>query len=93
MKNFRYNVIFRPEPKGGFTVIVPSLPGCISYGKNLEEAKKMAEEAINLYIESLKARKEIVPSDNQDFITTIDINSPSFANAKVKYAQAKGANC
>lgn len=40
MKKLTYNVIFRPEPEGGFTVLVPSLPGCITYGRNLQEAKK-----------------------------------------------------
>jgi predicted RNase H-like HicB family nuclease len=49
-KNLRFNVIFRPEPEGGFTVIVPSLPGCVTYGRNLEEAKKMAVDAIKGYI-------------------------------------------
>ena len=39
-KNLSYNVVFRPEPEGGFTIIVPSLPGCVSYGNTLEEAKK-----------------------------------------------------
>jgi len=37
-KTFRYNVILRPEPEGGFTVVVPSLPGCVTYGRNLKEA-------------------------------------------------------
>ncbi len=48
-----YKVLCRPEPEGGFTVIVPSLPGCISYGSDLVEAKEMAKEAIGLYLESL----------------------------------------
>jgi antitoxin HicB len=52
-KVLRYNVIFQPEPEGGFTVIVPSLPGCITYGKDLKEAKKMAKEAISLYLQDL----------------------------------------
>ena len=33
MKQLSYNVIFKPEVEGGFTVIVPALPGCVSYGK------------------------------------------------------------
>ena len=39
------------EPEGGFTVTVPTLPGCITYGKNLNETIEMAKEAIELYIE------------------------------------------
>lgn len=52
--NLHYNLIFRPEPEGGFTVIVPSLPGCISYGKTLEDARKNAADAIGGYVASLR---------------------------------------
>ena len=37
MKQKNYTLIFKPEPEGGFTVVVPSLPGCVTYGKTLEE--------------------------------------------------------
>ena len=73
-KTIRYNVIFRPEPEGGFTVIVPSLPGCITYGKNLGEAKKMCVDAIKGYISSLKKHKEPIPTDEANFFTSIDIS-------------------
>ena len=72
-KTFRYSVIFRPEPEGGFTVIVPSLPGCVTYGRNLKEAKKMAIDAIKGYIVSLKKHKEAVPSDEENFFTSVEI--------------------
>jgi antitoxin HicB len=48
-----YRVIFRKEPEGGYTVNVPSLPGCITFGDTIEEAIEMAKEAILLYIDSL----------------------------------------
>ncbi|MBU1102163.1 type II toxin-antitoxin system HicB family antitoxin [Patescibacteria group bacterium] len=67
----QFNVIFRPEPEGGFTVIVPALPGCISYGRNLKEARKMATDAIRGYIASLKKHKEPIPSDEETFIGSI----------------------
>ena len=62
MKILHYNLIFKPEAEGGFTVIVPSLPGCVTYGKNLEEAKEMARDAIEGYLYSLKKHKESIPS-------------------------------
>ncbi len=37
----------------GYTVTVPALPGCITYGEDVEEAISMAEEVIELYIEEL----------------------------------------
>lgn len=76
MKNFKYHVLFRPEPEGGFTAIVPSLPGCVTYGEDLVEAKKMALDAINAYIESLKKHNEMIPSDDASFISLIDIDYP-----------------
>ncbi len=39
-----YTIILQPEPEGGFTVTVPSLPGCVTYGQTIEEAKTMAED-------------------------------------------------
>ena len=79
-KTFRYNIVFRPEPEGGFTVIVPSLPGCITYGRNLKEAKRMAIDAIGGYIASLKKRKEPIPSDEENFLTSVEIKkTPVYA--------------
>ena len=69
----QFNIIFRPEPEGGFTVIVPSLPGCITYGQNLKEAKKMAIDAISGYIASLKKHKEPIFSDEESFISLIRV--------------------
>ncbi len=68
-----YNIIFRTEPEGGFTVVVPSLPGCITYGRDLEEAKKMAIDAIEGYIASLKKHNEPIPNDRESFFTSVDI--------------------
>ncbi len=71
-----YNVIFRPEPEGGFTVIVPSLPGCVTYGRNLKETRKMAIDVIDVirrYIASLKKHKEPIPTDEESFFGSVEI--------------------
>jgi predicted RNase H-like HicB family nuclease len=47
-------VIFEPSNEGGFTALVPSLPGCISEGDTLEEARQNIREAIALYLESVE---------------------------------------
>ncbi len=60
-KIFRYNVIFQPEPEGGFTVIVPSLQGCVSYGKTLDEARKMVIDAIGGFVECMREDGEEIP--------------------------------
>ncbi len=72
-----YTVIYQKEPEGGYTVIVPSLAGCVTYGRDLEEAKKMAREAIELYLESLKEHNEDIPSQEDVFYGQVRV-SPSF---------------
>ena len=37
-----YRVVLKKEPEGGYTVVVPALPGCITYGENVDEAIMMA---------------------------------------------------
>ena len=73
MKQLSYRIILRPEPEGGFTVIVPSLPGCVTYGKSLEEAKDMAIDAIKAYLESLKKHNEPIIDDSDVLESTLSI--------------------
>jgi predicted RNase H-like HicB family nuclease len=47
----RLKVILEPQEEGGYTVYVPSLPGCISQGETHEEALANIKEAIELYLE------------------------------------------
>jgi len=65
MKPLSYRLLLKKEPEGGYTVTVPSLPGCITFGETIDEAKKMAKEAIELYIESLKAHGEEIPNEEE----------------------------
>jgi predicted RNase H-like HicB family nuclease len=47
----KLTVILEPSEEGGYTVYVPSLPGCISEGDNLDEALENIQEAIELYLD------------------------------------------
>ena len=60
-----YRILLRKEPEGGYTVIVPSLPGCVTYGDSVEEAIDMAKEAIDLYLESLREHGEEIPTEEE----------------------------
>ena len=73
MRKLSYRILLRPEPEGGYTVIVPSLPGCITYGKTVEEAKKMALDAIKAYLESLKKHNEPIHDDSEILEGTLNI--------------------
>ncbi len=44
-------VVFEPSDEGGYTVFVPSLPGCVSEGETLDDARRNIREAIALYLE------------------------------------------
>ena len=44
-------IVFEPSEDGGYTVYVPALPGCISEGDSLAEARENVREAIALYLE------------------------------------------
>ena len=70
---YRYNIILRPEPEGGFTALVPALPGCVTYGRTLAEARTMAKDAISGYIESLKKHKEPIPNDDETLVASLDL--------------------
>jgi predicted RNase H-like HicB family nuclease len=47
-------IILEPGDEGGYTVIVPALPGCISKGNTKEEALENIREAIELYLEPIE---------------------------------------
>jgi predicted RNase H-like HicB family nuclease len=75
MKQLNYRILLREEPEGGYTVIIPSLPGCVTYGDTIEEAIKMAEEAAELYIESLEAHKEEIPTEEKTLEYTLTVKA------------------
>lgn len=68
-----YQIVFRPEPEGGYTVLVPSLPGCVSYGETIEEAGKMAKEAIQLYVEVQRENGEDILDDARTLEARVEI--------------------
>lgn len=57
MQNKVFQIDIIKEGKDGYTVIVPQLPGCVSFGKTIDEAQKNAKNAIELHLENLKAHK------------------------------------
>ncbi len=59
-----YKILLQKEADGQYTVTVPALPGCITYGDNVDHAIEMAKEAIELYIEELESRGEEINDDS-----------------------------
>jgi antitoxin HicB len=63
VSEYYYTVLFEPAEEGGFVVTCPALPGLVTEGDTLEEARAMAEDAIVGYLESLKKHGEPIPED------------------------------
>ena len=55
-----YNVEIVPED-GNWTVIVPDIPGCLTYGHSIEEAKAMAKDAIEGMLYSFAKHRQPIP--------------------------------
>lgn len=51
IKKLKIKIVLEPAEEGGYTVYVPSLPGCISEGDTFDEAAENIKEAIELYLE------------------------------------------
>ncbi|NDJ79135.1 MAG: type II toxin-antitoxin system HicB family antitoxin [Chloroflexi bacterium] len=69
-------VILHPEPTGGYSVTVPSLPGCFSEGATREEALANIREAIQLHIECMLEDGEDVPPAYPFLVESIEVELP-----------------
>ena len=61
---YHYTVVFEPALEGGYVVSVPALPGLVTEGDTLEEARAMVKDAIRGYIESLVKHGEEIPIES-----------------------------
>ena len=63
MAEHGYRVIYEPLAVGGFQVIVPALPGIVTYGRTIDEAREMAHDAIACHVQGLLRDGEEIPED------------------------------
>jgi antitoxin HicB len=70
-----YKILLHKEPEGSYTVSVPALPGCMTYGDSVEHAIQMAQEAIELYIEELQERGEEIPDDSDTLEYSLNVQT------------------
>ena len=64
-EEYNFTVLFEPAEEGGYVVRCPALPGLVTEGDTLEEARAMAEDAIRAYLESLRKDGLPVPGDKK----------------------------
>ena len=65
----KYRIVMEPQPDGGYTVYVPTLPGCISEGDSRTEAIANIREAISVYTESIAERNLPTPQIEESEVT------------------------
>lgn len=75
MPEQRFKILLREEPEGGYTVTVPVLPGCVTFGKTVNEAIDMARDAIEIYIENLVAMGEDIPTEDDLLEYTLTVKA------------------
>ena len=66
-----YTAVFEPAEEGGFIVTFPALPGVVTEGDTLEEARAMAADAVRGYLESLA--KDGLPAPPEDLLPSVPL--------------------
>ncbi len=78
MFEYVYPAIFHKNNDGSYTILFPDLPGCITEGKTLGEAMRMAQSALTQWVEYLKDKKETIPTASN--LQSVDIEAGEFVN-------------
>lgn len=78
LQEYVYPAVFHTNEDGTYTILFPDLPGCISEGKSLGNAMKMAEAALTQWIEYLKDSKEEIPEPSK--LKSIKLENDEFVN-------------
>lgn len=79
MNTRTYKIHLHPEPEGGFTVTVPVLPGCVTYGESWDVAVERAHEAIEGFLETLVQLGKAIPEESVStpIETLVQVNTPA----------------
>ena len=70
---YTFTMLFEPAEEGGYVVTCPALPGLVTEGDTMEEARSMAEDALRLYLETLIEDGMPIPSDKIPIAQPIEI--------------------
>ena len=70
MRKMTYLAVFEPVGNGAYSVYFPNVLGCISYGKDFQEAQTMAQEALELHIYGMETDGDVLPVENFSNIQT-----------------------
>ncbi len=88
VEEYTYTVVFEPdEDAGGYVATCPALPGLVTEGDTLDEARAMAADAIKGYLESLR-REGLTPPPSEEHEA-----EPIREQVTVRLQQARAAGC
>jgi len=74
---YTFTMLFEPAEEGGYLVTCPALPGLVTEGDTMEEARRMAKDALRGYLESLRKDGLSIPPDKTPISEPIEIALPS----------------
>jgi len=79
MKYYTFEIVVEKEPEDeGYFAYSPTLPGCTSNGRTIEEAKRNIREAIQQHLESLQAHGQEIPQrENLVHVEELSVGFPS----------------
>ncbi len=64
----KFTVVLQPEADGGYSVVCPAIPGCISQGDNLETALANIREAILVCLEVRNEQAQPAPAETPEIV-------------------------
>jgi len=88
-KEYTYTVLFEPAEEGGYVVTCPALPGLVTEGDTLEEARNMAKDAILAYLESLKKDDIVEAGQCLVIVEAMKMENQLLAEKKAKISTIK----
>jgi predicted RNase H-like HicB family nuclease len=74
MATYRYNAVFEPLREGGYNVVFPAIPEICTFGETLEDAKKMADDALRCYLESTLKEGGKIPQDLEATVEKVTVS-------------------
>jgi antitoxin HicB len=70
---YSFTMLFEPAEEGGYVVTCPALPGLVTEGDTMEEARRMAQDALRGYLESLIEDGLTIPPDKPPITEPVEI--------------------
>lgn len=86
-------LIFIRRTRTGYSVDVPDLPGCVATATNIDHARQMIAQAIEMHLELLQQQGEVIPqpsketsftvdeASDEEFCTWVEVEPPTVATA------------